>query len=200
MRTACAWTFLCLRSAQARDRYCQVNAVEANRRRTRRGRLQSGARDLLPGTERLGAKRSIVDGTQQMAPDPKQIAHDAVDRKESLRLSGGFEAPHLALPLARRLVGDFSPVILVSRGTMKNRRHDGALGGRIAAKLIGDQSPWLGALTLQQPTEEAFRCGAVATRLEQDIDYLAVLVDCTPEIVSATTAADKHFVQVPGIA
>jgi hypothetical protein len=27
----------------------------------------------------LGAKHSIVDGTQQMALDPKQIAHDAVD-------------------------------------------------------------------------------------------------------------------------
>ena len=56
----------------------------------------------------------IVEGAQQMAPHPKQIAHDAVDRKESLRLGGGFEPPHLALPLARRLVGDFGPVVLVS--------------------------------------------------------------------------------------
>ncbi len=135
------------RTCGAAARYCQVNAVEVNRHRTRRGRVQSGARDLLPGSERLGAKHSIVDGTQQMAPDPKQIAHHTVDRKESLRLGGGFEPSHLPLPLARRLVGDFSPVILVSRGTMKNRRRDGALGGRIAAKLIGDQSPWLGALT-----------------------------------------------------
>ena len=31
------------------------------------------------GTERLGAKHSKVDGTQQMAPDPKQIANGAVD-------------------------------------------------------------------------------------------------------------------------
>ncbi len=30
-------------------RYRQVNAVEVNRRRTRRGRVQSGARDLLLG-------------------------------------------------------------------------------------------------------------------------------------------------------
>ena len=73
-----------------------------------------------------------MDGTQQMAPDPKQIAHDAVDRKEELRLGGGFEPPHLALPLARRLVGDFGPVVLVSRGAVKDRRHDVAVGGRIA--------------------------------------------------------------------
>ena len=179
--------------------YCQVNAVEVNRHRTRWGRLQSGERDLLPGTERLGAKHSIVDGTQQMAPDPKQIAHDAVDRKESLRLGGGFEPPHLALPLARRLVGDFDPVVLVSRGAVKDRRHDGAVGGRIAAKLIGDESPWLSVLTLQQPTEEAFCCAPVATGLKENIDHVAVLVDCTPKIVPATPDADEQFVQVPGV-
>ncbi len=40
-------------------RYCQVNAVEVNRRRTRRERVQSGARDLLPGggMSRCGADR-----------------------------------------------------------------------------------------------------------------------------------------------
>jgi hypothetical protein len=64
-----------------------------------------------------------VDGTQQMALDPKQIAHDAVDRKES------------------------------------DLRHDGAVGGLIAAKLIGDESPWLRALTLQH-TEASMRVSA----------------------------------------
>ena len=117
-----------------------------------------------------------------------------------MRLGVGFEPPHLALPLARRLVGDFRPVVLVSRGTVKDRRHDGAVGGRIAAKLIGDESPWLGALTLQQPTEEAFCCAPVATGLKENTNHVAVLVDCTPKIVPATADADEQLVQVPSIA
>jgi len=56
----------------------------------------------------------IVEGAQQMAPHPKQIAHDAVDRKGSSCLDGGFEPPPLALSLGRRLVGEFGPVVLVS--------------------------------------------------------------------------------------
>ena len=87
---------------------------------------------------------------------------------------------------ARRLVGEFGPVVLVSRGAVKDHRHDGALGGRIAAKLIADESPWLGALTLQQPTEEAFCCAPAATRLKENIDHVAVGVDCTPKIVPAS--------------
>ena len=144
----------------------------------------------------MGAKHSIVDGTQQMAADPKQIPHDAVDRNESMRLGGGFEPPHLALPLARRLVGDFRPVVLVSRGAVRDRRHDGAVGGRIAAKLIGDESPWLGALTLQQPTEEAFCCAPVATGLKEDIDHVAVLVDCTPKKGRNNTARRQRKLPV----
>jgi len=187
------------RKADAVQGYCQVDAVEVNRCRTRRGRVHSGARDLLPGTERLGAEHSIVGGTQQMAPDSEQIADDAVDRKESLRVGGGFEPPHLPLPLARRLVGDFRPVVLVSGSAVKDLRHDGAVGGRIAAKLIGDESPWLGALTLQQGTQEGFCCAPVATGLKENIDHVAVLVDCTPKIVPATTDAYEQFVQVPGV-
>ena len=48
----------------------------------------SGVRDLLPGTECLGAKQPIVPGTQQMTPDPEQIADDAVDGEEALRVVG----------------------------------------------------------------------------------------------------------------
>jgi hypothetical protein len=61
------------------DRYCQVNALEGIVVEQVRGRLQSDARDLLPRNERSGAKHPTVRSAQQIAPDPKQIADDAVD-------------------------------------------------------------------------------------------------------------------------
>ena len=39
----------------------------------------------------------------------------------------------------------------------------------------------LGALTLQQHTEEASCCAPVATGLKENTDHVAVLVDCTPK-------------------
>ena len=41
-----------------------------------------------------------------MLPDSKEILHNSVYRREPLHVGGRREAPHLALPLTRRLVGD----------------------------------------------------------------------------------------------
>jgi hypothetical protein len=74
------------------------------------------------------------------------------------------------------------------------------MGGRIAAELIGDESPWLRTLAVQQLPEEAFGCTPVATGLEENIDHVAVLVDCPPQVVPAAADGDEQFVQVPRVA
>jgi hypothetical protein len=56
----------------------------------------------------------------------------------------------------------------------------------IAPQLIGDQPPSLAFLAFQQFTEEAFGCTPIATRLEQDVDHVAVLIDRTPQIPPPT--------------
>jgi hypothetical protein len=45
----------------------------------------------------------VVNGPQQVAAEPEDILHDAVDGSESLKLPGRFETPHLGLSLADRL-------------------------------------------------------------------------------------------------
>ena len=50
---------------------------------------------------------------QQMASDPEEILHNAVDRGEPLEMSDRLEAAHLTLPLPGRLVGNFRPVVRV---------------------------------------------------------------------------------------
>ncbi len=68
------------------------------------------------------------------------------------------------------------------------------MGGRIAAELIGDESPWLRALAAQQLAEEAFGCTPVAPRLQEYVDHVAVLIDCPPQVVPATTDGNQQFV------
>ena len=51
--------------------------------------------------------------TQQMAADPKQILHRPVDRGEALQMARRLEAPHLALPLARRLMRHLGTVVRI---------------------------------------------------------------------------------------
>ena len=48
----------------------------------------------------------MVDGPHEVAADPKEILHPSVHRREALHVGGGLEAPHLALALPGRLVGD----------------------------------------------------------------------------------------------
>ena len=46
----------------------------------------------------------MVSCSQEMAPDPEEILHDAMDGGEALEMGGRFEAPHLAFSLPRRLM------------------------------------------------------------------------------------------------
>ena len=69
----------------------------------------------------------------------------------------------------------------------------------IAPQLVGDQPPGLASLTFQQLTEEAYSRMPIATRLDKDVDHVAVLVDGAPEIAPLTLDGHEEFVQVPRV-
>jgi hypothetical protein len=48
--------------------------------------------------------------------------------------------------------------------------------------------------------EETFRGGPLASRLYRDVDDLAVLIDCSPQVVSRPIDSDEHFVNMPASA
>ena len=54
----------------------------------------------------------------------------------------------------------------------------------VAPQLIGYQPPRFASLAFQQPTKEAFRCTLIATGLDKNINYISVLVNRAPEILS----------------
>ena len=120
--------------------------------------------------------------------------------RESLGLLWRLEPAHLSLSLSRRLMRDFGPVVRIPARVMAHRRHDVPPCRTVAPELVGDQPPGFATLTLEQLSKEAL-CGApITTRLDEDVDHIAVLVDGTPEILTLALDADEELVQVPRIA
>ncbi len=83
---------------------------------------------------------------------------------------------------------------------MDDGRHDAPVSCGITPQLVGDQPPGRATLTLQQLTKEAFSSTSVATRLDEDIDHVPILINGTPEILSSTLDGDEDLVQVPRVA
>ena len=118
-----------------------------------------------------------------MATDPKQIQHDAVHRQEPLRVRSRGEPPHLSLALAGRLVRHFRSIVLVLSRAMHHGRHDRAVRRRVAAQLVRDQPARGMPFAFQQCSKELDGRPAVAPRLDEDVDDVAVLVHRPPQIL-----------------
>ena len=74
-----------------------------------------------------------------MSPDSKEILHNSVYRRKPLHVGGRLEAPHLALPLTCRLVGDLGSIVRVLIRDVDHGRHYGAARGGVGAQLVGDR-------------------------------------------------------------
>ena len=120
-------------------------------------------------------------------------------RQESLRLSSGFEPPHLPLALSGRLMGDLCSIVRAAPGDMLHRRHHAPVRCPIASELVCDQPSRFAPLPFQQLPEEPPGSVGVAPSLDQDIDYVAVLIDGAPQIVSLASDADEDLVQEPDV-
>ena len=116
-----------------------------------------------------------------------------------MRVSGGFEPPHLPLPLARRVMGDLRSIVLVSRGAVNNRRHGRTVGCRVAAKLVRDQASRRTALPFQQLAEKPLGRTLIAPRLDKEVDHITILIDGTPEILAPALDVHEQLVQVPRV-
>ncbi len=74
------------------------------------------------------------------------------------------------------------------------------MGCSVAPQLVGDQAPGLASLTFQELAEEALGRTSIATRLDEDVDHVAVLVHGTPELLPLPPDGHQELVQVPGVA
>ena len=100
-----------------------------------------------------------------------------MNRQESLRVPGGLKPAYLPFTLSSRLVRDLRSIVFALRCTVNDRRDDRAVGGRVAAQLVGDETSRSTPLVLQQFPEETLGCPVIAPGLHEDVDHVTVLVD-----------------------
>ena len=112
--------------------------------------------------------------------DPKEIQHESVYREKPLRVHGGFEPTHLSLTLSRRLMRDLRAVVLVLLRAVHHGRHHGTVSRGVASQFVRDQTVGRPTLSFQHFAKEAHGCLAIAARLDQDVEEVAVLVHGPP--------------------
>ena len=137
-----------------------------------------------------------------MSADSKEILHNSVYRREPLHVGGRCEAPHLALPLTCRLVGDLGSIVRVLISDVDHGRHYGAARGGVGAQLVGDDQPARDtALGFQQFPKESDGCSPIPVRLHEDVQDVTVLLGayCAPQILLATLDLDEHLVEMPSV-
>ena len=93
----------------------------------------AGTRHLIPDRERTHCEQPVVNRSEQMATDTKEILHGSVHREKSLRVGGGFESAHLSFALPRGLMRDFGAIVGVLFRAVDHRRHHGPERHRVAA-------------------------------------------------------------------
>ena len=70
----------------------------------------------------------------------------------------------------------------------------------ITPQLVGDQLPgWL-SLMLQHLTKEWHSGSTISTLANQNIDYVSILIDGTPQIEMLTSDCDEELIYIPDVA
>ena len=138
----------------------------------------------------------MVNSSEQVAADAEQILDNAVHRGKPLQLGGRLEVAHLALALTGRLVRDLRAIVGILFRAVHHRRHHGAVRCRVAAQFVRDQSARLAALSFQQLAEEPLGRPLIASRLHEDVEYIAVFIDTTGssllQVINTETASISH--------
>ena len=138
--------------------------------------------------------------SHQVTANAEEVADESMHGDESLCLPGRCDPAHVALALPCGLVGDVGAIVLVSVRAMGDGRHDRSGRSPVAAQRVGDHPPRRTLLALQQLAEQACSRPTVATRLDEDIDDVPILIDGTPAIAPLSLDGDEDLVQVPDVA
>src|SRR6516162_4565240 len=130
----------------------------------------------------------------------EQIADGGEDSDEPLQASRGSKALHRPLSPSQGQMRILGPVVEALVRAMLDRRHDLASGGGIGAELVGDDAPGRTALLLEKTRQQALCRLGVASRLEDFIEDIAVLIDRPPQPTLAAADGDDDLVGMPDVA
>ncbi len=80
---------------------------------------------------------------------------------------------------------------------MLHTRQTFPLGCSVAAQLVRDEDAWHVPAALEQFAEDLLRCTLVPSALRQDIQHVALLVNCPPQVVPLPVDLEEDFIQMP---
>ena len=135
-----------------------------------------------------------------IAAEVEEVVDPVVGGEERLGLASWREPLHLPLASARRLVRVFRPIVEALVFAMLDARHDLLVRGLITAKFIRDEHTRNVRAAFEQFAEEFLRRRLVPAALDQDVQYVAVLIDRPPEVRGLAVDLETDLIQVPFIA
>ena len=77
---------------------------------------------------------------------------------------------------------DFGSIVRIDVGDVLHRGHDRTMSGRIASEFVGHQPPGFSALAFDEGTEKAFGRPLIPVALHENINDIAVLIDCPIQV------------------
>ena len=83
---------------------------------------------------------------------------------------------------------------------MNDSRKDLSMRCPITAQLVGDQLPGWSFLMLQHLTKEARSGSTISTFGNQNIDYVSILIDSSPQIEVLISDFDEELIYMPDVA
>ena len=113
------------------------------------------------------------------------LPYRAEARQETLRAFGIAKAAHATLAFPRGLMSVFDAIVYSSTGFDEDvlkicQFSNRSFRGRGAALLVGHDLARHVMTRGQHPLEKPLGCSRVATLLQQDIEFRAMLIDCSP--------------------
>lgn len=83
---------------------------------------------------------------------------------------------------------------------MFDTRHDLHLGRGATLQFVGNEHPRSVTQALEEHAEKAFRRLPVPPTLHENIEHMAILVDCAPQVIVLALDGKHHLVKMPFVA
>jgi len=132
-----------------------------------------------------------------MALDVEGVVDGSVNRQEPLGRSGRLEALLFSFSPPDRLMGILRPIVRAQSLIVNRRKPFLANGDGVRFELVRGDALRREALLLEQLSEQSPRRSGAASRLHQEVQHLALVVDSAPQPMFPAADLDNHLVEMP---
>src|SRR5919202_780845 len=127
----------------------------------------------------------------------KVLGNGSICRQKTLRMAGRFDPLHPPLPLAGGLMRVLGTVVEVPMLAVLHSRQDLPLCSPITLQFIRNDHSGDILTAFEQLAEKLLRGLLIPAALHQNVEYVAVLIHCPPQVVAFFVNGNAHLIQVP---